>query len=70
MGLGDEGFDFCFVVMEERVDVLDVDELCALRLWEDEVEEDRETNPRVEGDPGEPRAVVSALVRRLSRYAE
>lgn len=38
-----------FVVSEERVDVGLVNELCALRLGQDKVAEEEETEGRVEG---------------------
>ena len=40
-----------FVFMEEGVNVALVEDFGALRLREDEIEEETEPDPRVEGDP-------------------
>jgi len=48
---GDEIVDLGFVGLEEGVQVGLVEDFSALSLWEDEVEEEEEAEPSVEGDP-------------------
>ena len=55
VGAGDEVVDCDFVVVEEGVDVCMIEYSSALCLWEDEVEEEAEADPGVEGNPGENR---------------
>jgi hypothetical protein len=52
MGAADELLDLALVVLQERVDVVLVEEAGALRLRENEVGEEEEADPAVEGDPG------------------
>lgn len=52
VGGGDEVVDGEFVFVEKGVDVGLVEVFGALRLREDEVEEEAKADPRVEGDPG------------------
>lgn len=53
MRITDHAIDLSFVVFEEWVDVLFVDEDAALLAGQDEVEVDAEADPAVEGNPGE-----------------
>lgn len=52
MGVGDKGFDLGFVLGDEGGDVGLVEEFGALGLGEDEVGEEDEADPAVEGEPG------------------
>lgn len=58
---GDEVIDGSLVILKPRVDVRLIEDLCALCLGEDQVEEKGETHPGVSGDPG---MLVSLLSRR------
>lgn len=51
MGRGYEIVDCKFVVVEEGVDMLLIQDTRALGLGEDEVEEEKESEPSVEWDP-------------------
>ena len=53
MGLADEEVDVLFVLDDEGLNVAVVEELGALGLGEDEVGEEDEADPRVEGEPAD-----------------
>lgn len=52
---GNEVVNCDLVIVEEGVDVCMIEYSSALCLWEDEVEEEAEADPGVEGNPGENR---------------
>ena len=52
MGAGDEVVDLRLVVLEEGVDVVLVDDPRALRLRQDEVEQEAQADVAVERNPG------------------
>lgn len=51
MTAGDEAFNLTFVLEQERVDVLLVQHAGSLGLGENEVAEEEQAEPAVEGDP-------------------
>ena len=53
MEVADEVLDLAFMVGDEGLDVVRIEELCALGLREDEVGEREESEPAVEGEPAE-----------------
>lgn len=65
VGGGDEVIDRSFVLLEERVDVRLVEQAGALRLREDEVEEEAEAEPCVERNP-----MKKEGMSVISRYLE
>jgi hypothetical protein len=52
---GNEVVNCDLVIVKEGVDVCMIEYSSALCLWEDEVEEEAEADPGVEGNPGENR---------------
>jgi len=52
---GNEVVNCDLVIVEEGVDVCMIEYSSALCLWEDEVEEEAEADPGVEGNPGKNR---------------
>lgn len=50
--MADELFDFSFMVIEERVHVVLVEQTGTLCLGEDEVRQEKETEPAIERQPG------------------
>lgn len=52
VGAGDELIDTVFIVLEERMDLFFVEDAGPLRLGQDEVEEEEESDVSVEGNPG------------------
>jgi hypothetical protein len=63
MGVAYEVIDFLFVIAEEGMDVVLVDDFGSLDLGKDEVGEEEETDPTVERDPVE----LSAFVVQMPR---
>jgi hypothetical protein len=51
--VADEDLDLTLMVGDEGLDVVGVEEFCALRLGEDEVGEGEEADPTVEGEPAD-----------------
>ena len=51
MAAGDEILNLAFVLRQERVDVLLVQQDCTLGLRKHEIAEEKETDPAVEGEP-------------------
>jgi len=62
MSIADEVVNLLFVMVEERVDVVMVDDLRALGLGKDEVGEEDETDPAVEWDPKEVSAALQSTI--------
>jgi hypothetical protein len=51
MGAADDVFDLPLVVCQERVHVILVEQASPLRLGEDEIRQEAETNPAIEWEP-------------------
>lgn len=51
MAAGDEAFDLAFVLVQERVDILLVQDAGPLGLGENEVAEEEQAEPAVEWEP-------------------
>lgn len=59
----DKLFNLAFVLLEERIDVLQIQQAGALSLGEDEIAEEKETDPAIEGEP----AAISAVLYRITK---